>query len=83
VCIGSTAPNCSGGSGRYEYGLNWSGYRIGLSNDTVINQEQIYGYDDFNRLSSTQVLPGGSTTGSYTNTATIFTVIAGRKAVEP
>ena len=64
VCAGNTtSANCSGGTQLDGSTATWKGVRATAVTDTYANQAYSYGYDEFNRLTSTSV--GGSTTYSY------------------
>lgn len=67
VCSGSSQTYCSNGTQVYGNTLDWSGARTFQYCDTVMNQCQNHGYDEFNRLTSVNQL-NGSGPGSYTYT---------------
>lgn len=67
VCSGSSQTSCSNGTQIYGNTLDWSGARTFQYCDTVMNQCQNHGYDEFNRLTSVNQL-NGSGPGSYTYT---------------
>jgi len=59
VCVGSTSAYCSGGSAQdYGFSDSWTGNRLTSASDTVLNQGSLYGYDEFNRLTSRTVTNG-------------------------
>lgn len=57
---GSTTPGCAGNQ-LYGYTAAWSGSRVSSSMDTATGQSNTYGYDDFDRLSSTSMNNGQQT----------------------
>jgi RHS repeat-associated protein len=64
VCTGAPQVNCGG----QVYGTNtvWRGSRATAGNDTVIEGEIDYGYDEFNRLTSTNQNLWNSTQRNFT-----------------
>lgn len=67
VCSGSSQANCANGTQLYGNTVGWSGGNMTNDCDTVENQCQNHGYDEFNRLTSTVAVAGaGSPQGSYT-----------------
>jgi RHS repeat-associated protein len=58
VCSNTVQPNCSGGSQTYGFTADHSNMRITAINDTALNQHIDYGYDEFNRLNSTNINNG-------------------------
>jgi len=50
VCV--TAPSNGCPNQRYGFFLNWSGSRVASSDDDVMGQNNSYGYDQLNRLTS-------------------------------
>lgn len=48
--------------------MAWVGQRITALNDTIVNQHQVNGYDEFNRLKTMTASLGGNTLASYVYT---------------
>jgi RHS repeat-associated protein len=65
LCNGSSSAGCAGGTQLYGNNAGWSGARMGSSCDTITNQCQFQGYDEFNRLNSVTATNGGAQ-GNYT-----------------
>ncbi len=64
VCQGSSQVGCSGGTQVYGYTSGWTGAYLTSASDTVLGQNNSYGYDQFGRLASLTVnsgTPGGFT----------------------
>ena len=62
VCSGSTSPYCTNATQLYGNTTSFSGTRATEMCDTVINQCQGQGYDEFNRLT---IVSGGNSKYSY------------------
>jgi RHS repeat-associated protein len=60
VCSGSSQSNCSGGTQIYGFAIGWGGSRVNWGCDTVVNRCSNFGYDSFNRLSSSTVTSGSN-----------------------
>lgn len=70
VCLGSSSPSCSGGS-KQLYGVTatYIGSVVTSSCDTVLNQCQSHGYDQFNRITSvTDQSSNSNNPGSFSYT---------------
>ena len=63
VCNGSTQSYCTGGTQLYGYHVTWQGARAIDLSDTVQNQGQAYGYDEFNRLTTSTTAGSGQKRG--------------------
>jgi len=62
LCINTFQPNCTGGNGAvYGFATAYRGPRMTATDDTAINQHRDYSYDDFNRLSYTNIWNGQQT----------------------
>lgn len=69
VCNGSSAAYCTNGSQIYGNTDGYQGSRVSSTCDTVLNQCQSNGYDEFNRLTSiTDNSHNNGDIGSYTYT---------------
>ncbi len=69
VCQGTTSPFCNGGGGLYGNLDTIHGTRVTSICDTVLNQCQNNGYDEFNRLASVTANPyNQGSPGSFTYT---------------
>ena len=71
LCSGSSVAGCGGSGGIQLYASNntYSGVRLTSTCDTVLNQCQTNGYDEFNRLTSITDNPhNAGDAGSYTYT---------------
>ena len=69
ACTGSSSPYCTNGSQLWGSITGFSGVRLGVLCDTVLNQCEGPGYDEFNRLTSvSDVSHNSGDIGSYTFT---------------
>ena len=66
VCSGSSQPYCTGGTQLYGFSAVWRGVNPTSGCDTVLNQCNSYGYDEFGRLAALAVSSGPA--GNYTYT---------------
>ncbi|MBW8870041.1 MAG: hypothetical protein JF563_04585, partial [Acidobacteriales bacterium] len=59
VCVGSPSPACSAQT--YGFYLQWTGNHLTNVGDNITGQGTVYGYDEFNRLSSANYGNGAKT----------------------
>jgi RHS repeat-associated protein len=65
VCKGSSGASCGGGTQIYGFTAGWSGSQMIGSCDTVLTVCSSFGYDQFNRLSTSTVTSGTPQNFSY------------------